>query len=227
MFFRALRRASCARAWPEERHSPESCRAVGDLPWHRAGSHPEAGRPERCLEENRSACRNAHSDRVGVPRRRPEKRCTYLPKLHEMARFMSNLKQDLGTVKRRLRNRGAMVPSRDKSTGSKRWSCRYMDALVSSCSALGCCQSRSQVVSSCVKLEPEPHCVKRSRYSTISAISSAVCRTRIGEPCLSRPPRICIAQPGQSSAASGAPVASRFASLRARMGAEISGSFSE
>src|ERR1017187_575469 len=36
--------------------------------------------------------------------------------------------------------------------------------------------------------------------SNRSAISSAVCRTSMGEPSLSNPPRICIAQPGQSMA---------------------------
>jgi hypothetical protein len=65
----------------------------------------------------------------------------------------------------------------------------------------------------------------KSTASTQS--SSAVCRTWINEPALSNPPRNCSAQPGQSVATTGAPEAAMFSSLRSRMGAEISGSFSE
>jgi len=64
-------------------------------------------------------------------------------------------------------------------------------------------------------------------YFSLSASSSTVCFTFTGLPSLSRPPRICMTQPGQSMATRGAPVFLMFSNLRARMGLEISGNFSE
>ena len=61
-------------------------------------------------------------------------------------------------------------------------------------------------------------------YSRASARRWAVCSTLTLELRLSRPPRICMTQPGQSMSNSGAPVCSMFISLRSRIGADSSGS---
>ena len=74
---------------------------------------------------------------------------------------------------------------------------------------------------------PCPSLRTGSQSFSRSASSSTVWRTWTGAPSWSMPPRICMTQPGQSMATTGAPVSLMFFSLRWRIGADTSGSLSE